>query len=477
MSLAEILALFPIIHIVGAMHALDAVMRVRTSQGAIAWGVSLVTFPYLSIPLYWVFGRTRFTEYVETLREARKKHQARLAEIRAKYDLFATTVSEPPGISQPFLERLSLFPFSRGNKAEILIDGEETFGAIFEALRAAEHYILLQSYIIRSDGIGGELKEILLERAKAGVRICCLFDSIGSISLADDYVDELTAAGISVSFFRAGRRWLISRARLNFRNHRKTVIVDGKVGFIGGSNVGDEYMGRSKVFGKWRDTHLRVTGPGVVPIQIAFSADWAWMTGESMEFLRFGYAEQPENQAVLTVPTGPSDDFESASLMFSHLINAAQKRIWLATPYFVPDAAVMSALHMAALRGVEVRVLIPGKPDHLFVYLAGLSACSEVCLSGLVRVFQYQDGFMHQKTALFDSHIAIVGTANLDNRSFRLNFETSTIVADRAFAGEMERMLLRDFDRSKEFDCIAHRARSVFFHMAAQTARLLSPIL
>jgi len=468
--------LLPALTLLGLLHAIDAVMRARTPQGATAWAISLVAIPYLTIPLYWIFGRSKFHEYVEMLREVQSRRRDDLHRVRQEAAVSAVVLPQSVPFSQTLLESLAEFPFSRGNAVRLHIDGQVAFPAIFKALESAQRYILLQSYIVRDDAVGRELKQILTERARAGVRVCMLIDSVGGIDLSSEYIDDLRAAGVEVEFFRAGRRWFLSRFELNFRNHRKTVLVDGEVGFLGGLNFGDEYRGPSERFAYWRDTHLELKGPALIQQQIAFGADWLWVTGRDLAGTLPTATIQPQDQTVLLLPSGPSDRHETASLLFNHLISSARRRVWIATPYAVPDSAVMSALKMAVLRGVEVRLLIPDTADHHMVYLANFGFCAEAAEAG-VKVHRYTKGFMHQKVALVDDEVAVVGSANFDNRSFRLNFELSAVIVDRSFAAEVEAMLEVDFSGAAIFDSEAYARSPFYFRALVQMARLFSPVL
>ncbi|NBV89581.1 MAG: cardiolipin synthase, partial [Betaproteobacteria bacterium] len=325
LTLAEALALLlPLLAVVGLLHAFDAVMRARTPQGALAWVISLVAVPYAAIPLYWIFGRSRFYEYVEMLREVKHRHHRALERVRQQYSAFTVMVPQQAPLSQPLLEKLADFPFSRGNALQLLVDGAEAFEGIFSVLRAARRYILIQSYILRDDELGQALQAALVERAQAGVRVYLLLDSVGALDLASGYVETLRTAGVRIEFFRAGRRWLLSRFELNFRNHRKTVVVDGRVGFLGGLNFGDEYRGCSKRYGHWRDTHLRLEGPALIPQQMAFLSDWFWASGENLGQLITIHPPEPQDCSVLILPSGPSDLQETASLLFNHLISSAK---------------------------------------------------------------------------------------------------------------------------------------------------------
>ena len=465
-----------VIYVLGVAHAFDAVMRARTSQGAIAWVLSLVLIPYLAVPLYWIFGRSKFDEYVEMLREVQQSYHGALERIRSEFRPFSVRISKEALISQPLLERLVLLPFSRGNEVKVLKDGTTAFPEILKAISSAKSYVLLQSYILRDDTLGEELLEVLTNKASAGVRVYILLDSIGSFELSDSYEERLRAAGIKLEYFRAGKRGFLSRFQINFRNHRKTVIVDGAVGFLGGLNWGEEYLGQSREFGSWRDTHLRISGPALIPQQIAFNSDWLWASGENLAELTLNQATHQNDTQILIIPSGPSDLHETASLIFQHLISSAQDRIWIATPYFVPDMAVMTAIKTAILRGVEVRILIPHRRDHTLVYLANFGCTLEAALSG-ARIFRYERGFMHQKVMLVDDQISVVGSANFDNRSFRLNFELGALIVDRAIAAEIEEMLRNDFTCAHEFDVTTYQQRSFAFRATVQMARLFSPIL
>jgi cardiolipin synthase len=239
--------------------------------------------------------------------------------------------------------------------------------------------------------------------------------------------------------------------------------------------VGDEYLGRDPKFGHWRDTHIKITGPAVMAAQLSFIEDWLWAMDQEISDLTWEPFVSKENKKVLIVPSGPADDLETAALMFHHAINSAQKRIWIASPYFVPDDAILAALQLAGLRGVDVRILIPERPDHLLVYLAAYTYLEDVLQTG-VRFFRYTDGFLHEKVMLIDDETATVGTANFDNRSFRLNFEITAIIKDRPFTAEIEKMFLTDFAQAREMTEADITRRSWWFKFTSRIARLTSPI-
>ncbi|MCB1070007.1 MAG: cardiolipin synthase, partial [Kiritimatiellae bacterium] len=267
-----------------------------------------------------------------------------------------------------------------------------------------------------------------------------------------------------------------NRFQLNFRNHRKIVVVDGEVAYVGGLNVGDEYLGLDPKMSPWRDTHVEVRGPVVQGVQLSFAEDWYWAAGEVLSGLNWTPRAVEGGEVVaLCLPSGPADRLETATLYFLSAINHAQRRIWVASPYFVPDEQIVSALQLAALRGVDVRILIPKNPDNLMVGLSAYSYLEELEAVG-VRVFRYKPGFMHQKVMLVDDLAASVGTANFDNRSFRLNFEVSMILVDPQFARTVEAMLEADFARSEPAYASELTDASFPFRLAVKVSRLMAPL-
>lgn len=469
----EFLAVIPLFHLAGLYLAYRAIMYTRTAQGAIAWSVCLVVFPYLAVPLYVIFGRRKFRGYAQARRAGDLEINRVAKELATHEAEFRSEFTErSPGIRTA--EKLAKMPFTSGNDVELLIDGEAIFDCIFRGLERAEHYILVQYYIVEDDQLGREFKNRLIARSRAGVRVNFIYDEIGCYKLPNAYLDELTQGGVHVHPFLS-TRGPNNRFQINFRNHRKIVIVDGKEAWVGGSNVGDDYMGRNPKIGPWRDTQCRIEGPAVQCIQLGFLEDWYYATGGMPELDWIPNRSAKGNLDVLALPTGPADAQETAGLFFVSAINSAKKRIWIASPYFVPDDRVVGALQLAALRGVDVRILIPAKPDQPMIYLSGFSYLEELCEPG-VRFFQYEPGFLHQKTMLVDDRASVVGTANLDNRSFRLNFEISMVIIDEGFAAQMEEMFKADFANSKEIDQAVIHSKSAWFQFLSKLSRLMAPI-
>jgi cardiolipin synthase len=253
------------------------------------------------------------------------------------------------------------------------------------------------------------------------------------------------------------------------------VVIDGAVAFVGGHNVGEEYLGRGTKFSSWRDTHIRIEGPAVLPLQGIFCADWAWATG-ALPTISIPELSAVGKSDVLIVPSGPADPYERCTLLFLEAITRAQERVWIASPYFVPDESILRGLQLAAMRGVDVRVLLPEKADHLMVWLASFSYVPEVTAVG-VKVYRYTEGFLHQKVFLVDDTLSAVGTANLDNRSLRLNFEVTALVYDRAFCGQVAQMLSADFARSRDVSSTTFGDLSLAMKLGSKAARLFSPVL
>ena len=458
--------------IVGILHVLHALMHVRTSQGTIAWVISLVTVPFIAIPLYWLLGRTRFSGHVGGRRE-KDVRLGKLAESMHQR-LLALEVEIPEDDAFERAARLlGGLPFTRGNRLEVLIDGEETFDRIFQAIQEAQYYLCVNFFIVKNDKLGTRFQQALMDRARAGVKVYFLFDEIGSHKLPRKFLRELRDAGVECNSFGINRYWW-SRFQLNFRNHRKIVISDGKVALLGGLNVGDEYMGRDLRFGEWRDTHLEMRGPVVQAVQMVFLEDWFWASNQVPE-LHWDTASEEEDQIAAVIPTGPADPGDSWQLIVAEAANSARSKLWIASPYFVPDEGVLTALQTAAIRGVDVRILVPERADHLLVWLSAFSYYEQSIPFG-IRLFRYHRGFLHQKVMLIDQRLAAVGTANLDNRSFRLNFEITAFSTDRRFVDEITTMLAGDFNYAKEARVEDFTQRHFLFRAACRAARLLAPI-
>ena len=468
-------------HIAGAFCLIPALLHTRTPQGTIAWLISLLAFPYIAVPFYLILGRRRFSGYVETRRRQTDPESA-WGELTDKITNcmvpYAVQSSDTAGKIMHTLSNIVRLPVCRGNSCRLLIDAANAFPRIYDAIKNAEHYILIEFFIIKNDSVGQNLKELLIERARAGIRIYMLYDEIGSHKLPPGYMSALRKAGVNIEPFNGKRHFLSNILRLNFRNHRKLVVVDGSTAFIGGMNIGREYLGKGAL-GYWRDTFVQLEGPSVQQTQISFLEDWNWAMlkcgPSSLPRLRWEITPQPEDETLLILPSGPADVIPAWKTALIALANSATRRLWIATPYFVPDEGVMAALQAAALRNVDVRILRPERADHILVKLSSFTFLRDLDTYG-IQLWAYQKGFLHQKVVLMDDDIATVGTANLDNRSLALNFEITAVIHSPSACAEVKAMLEQDFSSSKRESLADYNNKSLGFKMLCNLARLTAPV-
>lgn len=468
--------LIALLHFLGLIAAIHAVLTVRTAQGAIAWALSLMFMPYLTLIPYLVFGRSTFDAYIQARRQANVEMHKAINELnwRPWVEEALTARASQAYATLRAMPKLGRMPCLANNQVRLLVNGDATFEAILNAIRRSHKAVLIQFFIIHDDELGRRLQRLLLEKAAEGVSIHLLYDRIGSHSLPAAYVQTLRDAGVQVHAFATRSGWL-NRFQVNFRNHRKIVVVDGLLGFVGGHNVGDEYLGKKPPLAPWRDTHVQVSGPVVACLQESFAEDWFWAARELPPLI---LPDTYPDDGVLCqlLASGPADAYETCSLFFVEAIHAATERVWITSPYFIPDEAVFAALRLAVLRDVDVRILLPSRPDHRIVYAASSLYAFEAVRAG-VRVFRYQPGFLHQKVVLIDNEISAIGSANLDNRSFRLNFEVMLLTVDDDFATEVEQMLEADFAKAREIAREESRQTHRLQQLGMRVARLISPIL
>jgi cardiolipin synthase len=468
--------LIALIHFLGTLAAIHAVLTVRTAQGSIAWALSLVFIPYLTLIPYLIFGRSTFDAYIQARRQANLEMHTAITALdwRPWVEEALSARNSQAYAALRAMPKLGRMPCLANNRVRLLINGEATFSAIFQAIEQAREAVLVQFFIVHDDKLGLRLQQLLIRKAAEGVQVYLLYDSIGSHALSTTYVDVLRKAGVQVNAFATHGGW-INRFQVNFRNHRKVVVVDGVRGFLGGHNVGDEYLGEKPPLSPWRDTHVEVSGPVVACLQESFAEDWFW-AARKLPPLILPQSYPDDGVLCQLLASGPADPFETCSLFFVEAIHAATHRVWITTPYFIPDEAVFAALRLAVLRGVDVRILLPARADHRIVYAASSLYAFEAVRAG-VKVLRYKPGFLHQKVVLVDEAITAIGSANLDNRSFRLNFELMLLTVDEAFAGQVAAMLEADFALArvvtKEDSQETHRLQQ----LGMRIARLISPIL
>lgn len=465
-----------VIHLLGIVAALHAVFTVRTAQGAIAWAMPLFFIPYLALIPYLVFGARSFYAYIQARRQANQEMHVAMASLnwRPWVEEALTARESDSYAALRALPKLGRMPCLANNEVKLLINGEATFAAIFAAIERARDTVLVQFFIIHDDNLGQQLQQLLLRKAAEGVRVFVLYDRVGSHALPARYSQTLRDGGVEIQAFATRRGWF-NRFQVNFRNHRKIVVVDGVLGFMGGHNVGDEYLGAHPQLSPWRDTHVQICGPVLACLQESFAEDWYWATRQLPPLILPD--TYPEDGVLCqALASGPADPQETCALFFLEAIHCATRRVWITSPYFIPDEAIFAALRLAVLRGVDVRILIPSRPDHRIVYAASSLFAFEAVRAG-VRMFRYQPGFLHQKVVLVDDEITAIGSANLDNRSFRLNFEITLLTVDRAFADQVEQMLTEDFEQAREITAEDSRDTHRLQQLGMRIARLISPIL
>lgn len=369
--------------------------------------------------------------------------------------------------------------FTQDNEVEIYTDGIEKFDKLIEDILAAENYIHIQYYIIRDDELFDRIREALVQKAREGLEVRVLFDSMGCRSVKPRVWKELEKEGVKTGeFFPAILRRL--QLRVNYRNHRKIVVIDGKVGYVGGFNIGREYISKDPKFGYWRDTHLRMIGSSVMGLQIRFALDWNYTTKENLfkhpEYFveHSGYGSG--NKGVQIIPSGPDSQYNLIHDNYLRMIHKAKKSIYIQTPYFIPNESILSALKIAARSGVDVRLMIPCKPDHPFVYWATYSYMGDLLDEG-AKCYIYENGFLHSKGIIVDGLVCCYGTANMDIRSFELNFEVNAIIYDEGTAKEMEEIFREDMKLSRKMTKAEYAKRPLIIRLKEQCFRLLSPLL
>lgn len=457
--------------------------RRRETSATLAWVLFIVFTPVVGVLVYLVIGRTRMRRTVKRSAGAEAWVQRVLSECNVRNRLLAQST---PSMSERTLAQLALgnaltaMPASSGNAASVLIDAAATYREMLEAIATAKDHIHVQFYIIQPDAIGVALRDELTAKAAAGVEVRVLCDAVGSYALPSAFWEPLRKAGGRAAYFGALAKFiprLRRRDRADFRNHRKIIVIDGKVGFTGGINVGREYLGLDPSVGAWRDTHVRIEGPAVLCLQQAFLHDWLMTTEEELEPVRY-FPEIPAlgECLVQVIDSGPDQNWPSLELYYAQAIAMARERVWITNPYFVPSQPILAALTMAALRGVDVRLLLPKKSDMWIATLASRSYYAEL-LNAKLRIFEYARGFVHAKTMVVDEWIATVGSANMDMRSFTLNFELNAFFFSAALCRDLARQFQQDLGAAIEVAGEQERRRGLVSRLGTAIARLLSPLL
>lgn len=461
----------------------------RDPKAVWTWLLALYFFPVFGIFLYLLFGQ-----------DMRKSRMFRIKEVEdsleypaKRQEIFMEGRDDAvlSGLSGKYRElarynlELSGAVLTANNRVDVFTDGRDKFADLAREIGAARQYIHIQYYIIKNDQVFDGLMPLLIKKRREGVEVRILCDGMGGRFMPAGRWRELTEAGIAVAMFFPPFLGRLN-FRVNYRNHRKIVVIDGAVGYVGGFNVGREYISAHPRFGHWRDTHLKITGEAAVALEIRFALDWNYAAGENLfkrpEYFgggRISMEKRKEtygNVGIQIVSSGPDTSERQIRDNYLGLIYRAKEHIYIQTPYFVPDDAVLSALKIAARSGVDVRLMIPCKPDHPFVYWATYSYMGDLLDAG-AKCYVYENGFLHSKYLTVDGEAACCGTANMDIRSFELNFEVNAVIYDADTTGKLEQAFLGDIPVSREITPEVYRARSLWVRVKEQGSRLLSPLL
>ncbi|MEZ5465907.1 MAG: cardiolipin synthase [Lysobacteraceae bacterium] len=451
--------------------AIWIVLQKREPAATLSWLFGLALLPYVGLLVYYLFGPQRI-----------HRQQRRRARTRCERDLTEAELDCTDNDFARLLVGSSGFPLTTATRVDLLVDGGQTYESLIEAIGKARRHVHAEYYIFAADRSGTAVRDALIAAAKRGVKVRLLLDALGSgFGMRAGWFKELTDAGGEVQWFHRLRVWRFWRKPwLNLRSHRKIVVIDGRIGFTGGINVTDDEDERRRK-DAYRDLHLRVEGRIVRSLQQLFIEDWAYTRRLRTRLLereadhRDHDAGQGDMSAQL-IASGPDDRWESIHRAWVSAIHAAKQRLWLATPYFVPGEAAMMALTSAALRGVDVRLILPRRSDSLLVTWAARSYFDELAPAG-VRIFEYGPRMLHSKAMLADDELVIIGSANFDHRSFRLNFEAAVCLRDTAICSELEQVMRSDLESAVEVEPKAWRERSVWQRLPEAFARLMSPLL
>ncbi|NMO95727.1 cardiolipin synthase [Paenibacillus lemnae] len=456
-------------------------LEFRNPSKAVAWLFILFCLPLIGFVLYFFIAQ----DYQKRLK-IRNRGTRLFREIKGHLWDRAAIVHKASDMHNPdfhhnlrlfnLLNHLSETPITGCNSTRVLTDGEEAFSAMLHAMEQAKDHIHVEFYIFRHDTIGTKFQDVMIRKAKEGVKVRLVCDGLGSYKLKRSFINRFKDSGVEFHFFLPAMVSMFNR-RINYRNHRKIVVVDGTVGFLGGINVGDDYLGKYPDMGYWRDTHLEVKGDAVYFLQNVFLHDWKLAAGEKiLDMSLFPEHQCTGDEQVQILSSGPDLNWNAIQEMCFGSISVAKERIWITTPYFIPDEGVYEALKTAAVSGVDVRIIIPDKADSRLVKLASLSYVEDLITAG-VKFYEYQKGFIHAKVLIVDDLIGSVGTANMDMRSFFCNFELTAVMFDKKPIDHLVADFEEDLTNSKAIDEEAFHERGRAQKAAEIFCRMLSPML
>ena len=450
------------------------ILENRNPVKSISWLVVLVFIPFLGLFLYLLLGQ----DYRKRKMISRKSIQRITMRPCAAIDIKELDNS---GIDVDFLKLIQMLKRNSEadaythNKIDVFAEGENIFDSIFEAIRNAKNHIHIEFFIFEDDKISNELRKLLIQKSKEGVRVRMIYDYLGSYKLSKNYLRSLRTAGVYAKPFLP-MRLRLRRSKINYRNHRKLIVIDGVIGFTGGINIADRYLYGSEL-GKWRDTVVRIEGAGVHGIQKLFLIDWYFVERKLITEEKYFPTPVKFNENIIqTVSSGPDTDWEAIMQGICNAIMAANNYVYIHTPYFMPNDLVNGCIQMAALSGTEIRLMIPEKSDAKLSDLSASSYLGGVLEAG-VRVFKYQNGMLHSKAIVIDDFVSIVGSANIDDRSFIYNFEVNAFIYDDNTALKLKKLFLDDIENCKELTLEEWNNRQRRQKMKESFARLFSPLM
>ena len=475
--------MFAVLFVINLILAFTIIFLERKDPSAtLAWLLVLFLLPGVGIVLYIVFSQNVSRQKIFTLYEneeklitssLRKQHKA-LQLKKFKFDnSVGYTWTDLIKLNQLYGESY----YTQHNDVDFFTDGVSKMKSLFEDIRNAKDSINIEYYIIKNDVVGNSLLDLLALKAKEGVEVRLLVDSLGSRSISKEKVKMFKAAGGKYGEFFKPRLKLFN-SKINYRNHRKIVVIDNMIGYVGGFNIAREYVGLKEKFGFWRDTHLRIVGNSVKDMNFRFMLDWRCATKENLDIeeMLFMPEEKQGNVGVQIVSCGPERESEEIKMGFLKMISAARKSIYIQTPYFVPDEPILDSIKMAAQSGVEVNIMIPSFPDHMFVYWATYSYIGEIIKAG-GNVYIYDKGFLHAKMIMVDGEVTSIGSCNFDRRSFKLNFETNAFIYDRKTSRQLEDAFREDVRNSHKLTKELYEQRGNIIKIKEVFSRMLSDIL
>lgn len=454
-----------------------------------AWLLVLILLPGVGFILYLLVGKGINSSKIFDLKEQERLGINQLAELQKEQWEKNRLIFAGEKISAGNMELPRLFLdidqaiLTEHNYVEILTDGTEKFKVLLDDIRHAQNHVHIEYYTFYNDQIGNQVRAALEEVARRGVEVRVIYDSFGSRGTTHQFFKRLEALGGRAEPFFGTKKAPIHSPRLNYRDHRKIVVIDGRIGYIGGFNIGDQYLGRKPKFGYWRDTHLRVQGNAVIALQSRFLMDWNATVKNTRHNQQVSYQDQyfplisnVGHTSMQIVSSGPDSEKEAIKLGYFKMINNARKYIYIQTPYLIPDDAIIEALMVAQMSGVEVRIMIPAFPDHPFVYRATEYYAKHLTDLG-IKVYKYHHGFLHAKTVVVDDQVASVGSANLDFRSFKLNFEANAFLYGEQFAHQLKTIFEKDQEQAVLLTPEYFAKQSRWRKFKQEFSRLLSPIL